>query len=164
MSESAIFEFGSTVYCSDAGCGELLQVVVEPELPRLTGLVVCSIADAAVHLVPAELARPTRYGVLLECDRHVFEGLPAAVPDAQPRIRRGDHAHALDGDAGRVLGLVVRAEDDAITHVVLLAGHVWHRKHVAMPVEYVVGLGFAGLDVLVLKDHVGEFATVDGGL
>lgn len=164
MNESAVFEFGSKVYCSDAGCGELLQVVVEPELPRLTELVVYSVTDGAPHLVPAELARPTRYGVLLDCDCHTFEQLPHAISDVRPRIRRGDHAQALDGDAGRVLGLVVRVEDDAITHVVLLAGHRWHRKHVAMPVEYVAGLGFAGLDVLVLKDHVGEFARVPGGL
>jgi hypothetical protein len=171
MSVTASYEFGSKVYCSDADCGELLQFVVEPDLLRLTSLVVCSLADGAARLVPPELAGLTSYGnIVLDCDKACFDQLPAtpvrgatrpavmrAVPDAQTRIRRGDHISALDGDAGRVLGLVVRTEDEAVTHVLLAAGHFWHRKHVAVPVDYVAGLGFAGLDVLLTKDHVTDF-------
>ena len=158
MSESASYEFGTKVYCSDADCGELLQFVVEPDIPRLTGLVVCSVVEGS-RLVEPPQAHPRPHAVLLDCDRSGFARLPAVanVADAQTRIRRGDHAQALDGDAGPVLGLVVRPEDAAITHVLLGVGHIWHRKHVAVPVDYVVGLGFAGLDVLVTKNHVHEF-------
>ncbi|MEY9856338.1 hypothetical protein ABH935_001942 [Catenulispora sp. GAS73] len=172
MSDSAIFELGSRVYCSDADCGELLQFVVEPDVPRLTDLVVCSVGGGA-RLVAASSARPTAYGVLLDCDRFGFNRLPAArvrdveapavtpsVPDAQTRIRRGEHVQALDGDVGRVLGLVVRCGDGAITHVLVTAGHLWHRKHVAVPVDYVAGLGFAGLDLLLTREHVAEFPLV----
>lgn len=169
MNESAVYQLGSRVFCSDADCGELLQFVVDPEVPRLTGLVVCSVV--AARLVGPELASPTRFGVLLDCDRDHYDRLPATpvraagqpavmrgVPEDQTRIRRGDRARALDGDAGRVLGLVVRADDAAITHIVLSAGHLWHRKHAAVPVDYVIGLGFAGLDVLMTKDTVADFA------
>ena len=176
MNDSATFELGSRVYCSDAGCGELLQFVVEPEVPRLTDLIVCS-AGGGARLVPAALARPTDDGVLLDCDHDGFSRLPAArvraegdaaavstsvpeVTDGQTRIRRGDHVQALDGDAGRVLGLVVRRTDGAVTHVLLAAGHVWHRKHVAVPVEYVAGLCFGGLDLLMTREHVAEFPLV----
>jgi hypothetical protein len=172
MSEAAIYEFGSRVYCSDADCGELLRVVVEPEAPRLIQLVVCSIADGAARLVDPELARATRYGILLDCAKSVFDRLPVtqvhgvtqpvtaqSVLDAQITIRRGDHVRALDGDAGRVLGLIVRPEDEAITHVLLAVGHLWHRRHAAVPVDYVAGLGFAGLDVLLTKSQVADFAT-----
>lgn len=196
MSEAAIYEFGSRVYCSDADCGELLQVVVEPEVPRLIQLVVCSITDGAARLVDPALARATRYGVLLDCAKSVFDRLPAApvhgttrpaaapsvpeaqrvldaqgvleaqgvpedqrVPEAQTRIRRGDHVHALDGDAGRVLGLIVRPEDEAITHVLLAVGHLWHRRPAAVPVDYVAGLGFAGLDVLLTRGQVADFVA-----
>lgn len=175
MSESAKYEFGSKVYCSDAGCGELLQCVVEPDLPRLIDLVVCSLGagqgEGAARLVPPTLAHCTPLGILLDCDKSAFDHLPATplhgaaqpgamcgVPDAPTRIGRGDRGHALDGDAGRVLGLVVRTEDEAITHVLLAAGHFWHRRHVAVPVDYVAGLGFAGLDVLLMKNHVTDFA------
>lgn len=171
MSESARYEFGSRVFCSDADCGELLQFVVEPDLPRLTALVVCSVAEGA-RLVDPGLARPTPHGVLLDCDSGDFERLPAVPargsgrephsltgPDVRTRIRRGDHVRAVDGDAGRVLGLLVRAEDAAITHVLLATGRLWHRKCVAVPVDYVVGLGFAGLDVLLTKGHVAEFSS-----
>jgi len=173
MNECAVYEFGSRVFCADADCGELLQFVVEPDLPRLADLVVCSSFDHAARLVEPSLARPTSYGVLLDCDRTAFEHFPATplrsavrpaalkvVPDAQTRIRRGDHVRALDGDAGRVLGLVVRPADEAVTHVLVAAGHVWHRKRVALPVDYVAGLGFAGLDVLLTKGNVAEFAAV----
>lgn len=162
MSEAAIciYEFGSRVFCSDADCGELLQVVVDPDLPRLTELVVCSVADGAARLVAAELARRTPYGVLLDCDKSAFDRFPTTpAPETQIRIRRGDHVRALDGDAGRVMGVIVRPEDEAITHVLLTAGHLWHRKHVAVPVEYVMGLGFGDLDVLLTKNQVADFAV-----
>lgn len=172
MSEAAIYEFGSRVYCSDADCGELVQVVVEPDVPRLVQLVVCSSVDGAARLVDPQLARATRYGVLLDCAKSVFDRLPAtpvpgvtrpaaalSIPDAQTRIRRGDHVRALDGDAGRVLGLIVRPEDESITHVLLAVGHMWHRRHAAVPVDYVAGLGFAGLDVLLTKSQVADFVA-----
>ena len=172
MSEAAIYEFGSRVYCSDADCGELLQVVVEPDVPRLVQLVVCSDSDGAARLVDPVLARATRYGVLLDCAKSVFDGLPTvpvhgttrpvarqSVPEVQTRIQRGDHVRALDGDAGRVLGLIVRPEDEAITHVLLAIGHLWHRRHAAVPVDYVAGLGFAGLDVLLTKNQVADFVA-----
>ena len=117
MSEAAIciYEFGSRVFCSDADCGELLQVVVDPDLPRLTELVVCSVADGAARLVAAELARRTPYGVLLDCDKSAFDRFPTTpAPDTQIRIRRGDHVRALDGDAGRVMGVIVRPEDESV--------------------------------------------------
>jgi hypothetical protein len=161
MNGSAIYEFGSKVYCSDADCGELLQFVVDPDLPRLIDLVVCSACDGAARLVAPDVARVVPHGILLGCDKRAFDQLPVlrAVPDALTRIRRGDHVQALDGDAGRVLGLEVRAEDEAVTHVLLAAGHLWHRKHVAVPVDYVAGLGFAGIDVLLTKGSVADFAV-----
>jgi hypothetical protein len=173
MDGSAIYELGSRVYCSDAECGELLQFVVEPEVPRLTDLVVCSVV--AARLVAPGLAHPTRYGVLLDCDRAAYDRFPETsvrgadrppemlgIPETQTRIRRGDRVRALDGDAGRVLGLVVRAEDAAITHLLLSTGHFWHPKHAAVPVDYVAGLGFAGLDVLLTRDKVADFADIAG--
>ena len=160
MSEAAIYEFGSRVYCSDKDCGELLQVVVEPEPARLTRLVVLTIKDRAARQVASELARATRYGILLDCEKKVFDRFPAGpVPDGQTTIRRGDHVWALDGDAGRVLGVIVRPEDEVITHVLLAVGHLWHRRHAAVPVDFVAGLGFAGLDVLLTRSQVADFAA-----
>jgi hypothetical protein len=43
--------------------------------------------------------------------------------------------------------------------VLLAVGHLWHRRHAAVPVDYVAGLGFAGLDVLLTKSQVADFAT-----
>lgn len=165
MSGSAMYEFGTRVFCTDADCGELLQFVVEPGVPRLTELVVSSVADGVGHLVAACLARPTPYGILLDCDRGSYDCLPTTSPrgvsdtDTQTRISRGDRVGALDGEAGRVLGLIVGDEDAAITHVLLATGRIWNRRLVAVPVDYVAGLGFAGLDVLLTRDKVADFAV-----
>lgn len=171
MDDFAIYEFGSKVYCSDTSCGELLQFVVDPDVPRVSELVVTSLGDRAARLVPPSLARTTPYGILLDCDKDAFDRLPATLvhgaeppaarglPDAQTSIRRGDHARALDGDAGRVLGLVVRCRDGAVTHILLATGHLWHRRHAAVPVDFVAGLGFAGLDVLLTKAHIADFTA-----
>ena len=175
MSEAAIYEFGSRVYCSDADCGELLQVVVEPDVPRLSQLVVCSIADRAARLVAPDWPAPRPTASCWTATKSAFDAVPGharcgatrtrgpamlkVVPEAQTKIRRGDHVRALDGDAGRVLGLIVRPVDEAITHVLLAVGHLWHRRHAAVPVDYVAGLGFAGLDVLLTKGQVADFVA-----
>ena len=41
---------------------------------------------------------------------------------------RGDPVHALDGEIGRVQGLLVDPDDHRVTHVLLEEGHLWGRK------------------------------------
>jgi hypothetical protein len=56
------------------------------------------------------------------------------VPVGEVEVRRGEHAHASDGDIGRVQGLVVDPADHHVTHVLLDEGHLWGKKEVAIPI------------------------------
>jgi len=56
------------------------------------------------------------------------------VPLGEVEIRRGDPVHARDGWIGAVQGLVIDPLDHHVTHVILQEGHLWGRKHVAIPI------------------------------
>ena len=59
------------------------------------------------------------------------------VPLGEAEVGRGEPVHALDGEIGRVQGLLVDAGDHRVTHVLLREGHLWGRKEVAIPVSAV---------------------------
>ncbi len=56
------------------------------------------------------------------------------VPLGEVAIRRGERVHAIDGEIGRVEGLVVDPADHEVTHVLLQEGHLWGRRQVAIPI------------------------------
>lgn len=56
------------------------------------------------------------------------------VPAGEVAVRRGDAVHAKDGWIGAVDGLVIDPANDQVTHVILQEGHLWGRKHVAIPI------------------------------
>jgi hypothetical protein len=67
----------------------------------------------------------------------VTSPVPAIVQDVVPRgeadVDRGDPVHALDGEIGRVQGLLVDPDDHRVTHVLLQEGHLWGHKKVSIP-------------------------------
>jgi sporulation protein YlmC with PRC-barrel domain len=62
------------------------------------------------------------------------------VPLGEADVDRGDPVHALDGEIGRVQGLMVDPDDHRVTHVLLQEGHLWGRKKVSIPVSAVTGV------------------------
>lgn len=62
------------------------------------------------------------------------------VPLGEADVDRGDPVHALDGEIGRVQGLLVDPDDHRVTHVLLEEGHLWGRKKVSIPVSAVTGV------------------------
>ncbi len=62
------------------------------------------------------------------------------VPLGKADVDRGDPVHALDGEIGRVQGLLVDPDDHRVTHVLLEEGHLWGRKKVSIPVSAVTGV------------------------
>ena len=65
--------------------------------------------------------------------------LQDVVPLGEADVDRGDPVHALDGEIGRVQGLLVDPDDHRVTHVLLQEGHLWGRKKVSIPVSAVTG-------------------------
>jgi hypothetical protein len=83
------------------------------------------------------------------------------IPAGEVSVRRGERVHAVDGEIGRVRGLVVVPPDSTVTHVLLDEGHLWGRKHVAIPIRDVAGIDDAGVAVRLSKDEIKDLPPVD---
>ena len=82
---------------------------------------------APEFLGPADLASPLASGQPAE----VIVG--DVVPPGETEVSRGDHVEAVDGEIGRVQGVIIDPADRRVTHVLLKEGHLWGRKEVAIP-------------------------------
>ena len=59
------------------------------------------------------------------------------IPSGETNVVRGEAVHALDGEIGRVEGILIEPGDHRVTHVLLREGHLWGRKEVSIPVSAV---------------------------
>ena len=82
------------------------------------------------------------------------------VPAGEVQVRRGERVHAVDGDIGRVQGLLVDPADDHVTHVLLDEGHLWGKKRVAIPIGAVVGVK-GGVDLSLTKEQVRHLPALE---
>jgi uncharacterized protein YrrD len=73
-------------------------------------------------------------GMALPLGHHSKPRLSDVVPTGEVAVRRGDAVHAKDGWIGAVDGLVIDPASEQVTHVILQEGHLWGRKHVAIPI------------------------------
>ena len=94
-----------------------------------------------------------------------MEGAPGTVvydkvPLNEVEVRRGEHVHAIDGNIGRVQGLVIDPSDHHVTHVLLQAGHLWGRKEVAIPISAVIRVD-DGIRLSISKQQVQDLPPVD---
>jgi hypothetical protein len=82
------------------------------------------------------------------------------VPLGEADVDRGDPVHALDGEIGRVQGLLVDPDDHRVTHVLLQEGHLWGRKKVSIPVSAVTGVE-NGIRLSLTKKQVEDLPPAD---
>jgi hypothetical protein len=96
----------------------------------------------------------------------VAEGPQTVITDRVPlgevEVRRGDPVTAIDGEIGRVQGLVIEPGDHKVTHFLLDEGHLWGKRRVAIPIGAVEGVNAAdGVRVSLTKDQVRDLPRVD---
>ncbi len=82
-----------------------------------------------------------------------------ALPLGEVGVHRGDCVHATDGDIGMVKGLVIERRTHHVTHVLLLEGHLWGRRDVAIPIRAVTAFE-GGIDVNMSKATVQNLPLV----
>ena len=82
------------------------------------------------------------------------------VPLGEADVDRGDPVHALDGEIGRIKGLLVDPDDHRVTHVLLEEGHLWGRKKVSIPVSAVTGVE-NGIRLSLTKRQVEDLPPTD---
>ena len=86
--------------------------------------------------------------------------LQDVVPLGEADVDRGDPVHALDGEIGRVQGLLVDPHDHRVTHVLLEEGHLWGRKKVSIPASAVTGVE-NGIRLSLTKKQVEDLPPAD---
>jgi sporulation protein YlmC with PRC-barrel domain len=86
--------------------------------------------------------------------------LQDVVPLGEADVDDGDPVHALDGEIGRVQGLLVDPDDHRVTHVLLQEGHLWGRKKVSIPVSAVTGVE-NGIRLSLTKKQVEDLPPAD---
>jgi hypothetical protein len=82
------------------------------------------------------------------------------VPAGEVEVRRGEHVHASDGTIGKVRGLVVEANSNHVTHVLLDEGHLWGKKTVAIPIGVVKSVDH-GVQLSLSKGEVRDLPSVN---
>ena len=82
------------------------------------------------------------------------------LPVGEVGVRRGEPVHAVDGEIGKVEGLVVEPEHHHVTHVLLQEGHLWGRKEVAIPIGAVTKMD-DGISIKLTKREVEDLPPVD---
>jgi sporulation protein YlmC with PRC-barrel domain len=89
---------------------------------------------------------------------------PAITHDALPlgevAVRRGEAVHAVDGEIGKVQGLIIQPHNHHVTHVLLQEGHIWGRKVVAIPIGAVSGVE-DGIRLTLTKQEIEDLPSVD---
>ena len=92
----------------------------------------------------AELAEDVTGGLALNAPMGATSPVPVSLQDVVPLgetdVERGEPVHAVDGEIGRVEGLLVDPDNHRVTHVLLQEGHLWGRKKVSIPVSAVTGV------------------------
>jgi sporulation protein YlmC with PRC-barrel domain len=94
----------------------------------------------------------------------VVSPVPVMVQDVVPLgkadVDRGDPVYCLDGEIGRVHGLLVDPDNHRVTHVLLEEGHLWGRKKVSIPASVVTGVEH-GIRLSLTKKQVEDLPAVD---
>lgn len=146
----------------------------------------CTLAEFArlelsgeTHLVPGSRARAARGpGQVLArpSDSTLGTGGKAATTRAGPQVlasdvgppgevgvRRGDPVRAVDGDIGRVQGLVIDRASHQVTHVLLREARLRGRTDVAIPVSAVAGGGAGGVRLRITRQEERDLPAAAGG-
>jgi sporulation protein YlmC with PRC-barrel domain len=132
----------------DAAAGEITLRCTIAEFDELDPADETEIVEGAGLGIPS-LGGPPPLGIP-EPTQFVVEDV---IPKGEAEVSPGDPVHALDGEIGRVQGLLVDPDDQHVTHVLLREGHLWGRKEVAIPISAVTGAE-EGIQVNLTKKQV----------
>lgn len=82
------------------------------------------------------------------------------LPAGEVAVRGGDPVHAIDGEIGRVTGVVLDAGSRQVAYVLLHAGHLLGRKNIAVPISAVTGVD-AGIQLDITRQEVKHLPPVN---
>jgi hypothetical protein len=187
MAQVTKFTIGAEVADEDGPVGEVRGIVVEPASWTVTHLVVEPKHRFGLgRLVPVDLAEVRGEAVHLDCDSATFDSLPKAeevsfvrgaddwrgeglvepepevdesLPSGEISLGPDESVHALDGELGRLDGVLTEGGDRRVTHILLREGHILRHREVAIPIAAVTGTG-DGLGLDLTKQQVEELPPI----
>ncbi len=82
------------------------------------------------------------------------------VPEGQVAIQRGMFVEALDGMVGQVGEILIEGKTGQITHFILMKGHGWGKKEIAIPVSMIDRLEGETVHLNVEKGKIGQLPSL----
>lgn len=82
------------------------------------------------------------------------------IPVHTRELRRGSTVEASDGAVGQIEELIVDAENQHITHLVLSKGHLWGAKDIVVPVNLISEIEDDRIVLNMNKHAVGALPTI----
>lgn len=153
-----ILAIGATAYWGDETSGKVMSLVVGGGQDgwRVTHLVIQPLhGPGPARIVPRDQVDVDAGGLRLRVTDEGFASMQVAdlAPDVLPgneELRRGDRAHATDGDVGHLNGLIVESDTGNVT-CVRLNKLLWGKEELAIPIAKVSG--FEGGIHLTIPKH-----------
>jgi len=138
---------------SDGARGKVTPVIVDPVARALT-------SSSNPNTDPAAMGGMGMGGMGMGGIGSLSQTVTTdTVPLGEIDARRGDQVEAIDGDIGRVRGLVINPARLPRHHVLLQAGHLWGRKDVAIPISAVTRVD-DGIRLNITKQQVKDLRPV----
>jgi uncharacterized protein YrrD len=82
------------------------------------------------------------------------------TPPGELAIRRGLPVIAADGPVGRVDDFLIDPQNQSITHLILVEGHLWGKKDVTIPVDQIKDIEEDAVHLKLSKAEVGALPTI----
>ena len=82
------------------------------------------------------------------------------TPPGELAIRRGLPVEAVDGPVGRVDDFLIDPQNQSITHLILLEGHLWGKKEVTIPIDQIQDIDESAVHLKLNKAEVGGLPTI----
>jgi sporulation protein YlmC with PRC-barrel domain len=82
------------------------------------------------------------------------------IPSGELALASGMEIEASDGKVGKLDELVLDSESGEITHLLMLTGHLWGKKEVAVPVSKASSTDGGIIHLKIDKKAVGELPTI----
>lgn len=82
------------------------------------------------------------------------------LPLGEVSVRRNVPVRAIDGEIGKVHGIVIDPSDHHVTHVLLQEGHLWGREEVAIPISAIADFG-SEIQLNITKQAVRDLPPVE---
>ena len=176
MAELLQLMAGSEVRCTDGRVGHVRGLIFDPQARTVTDLSVdASRVTQNGRIVPVGNVQSGSPVIQLACSRDDYYTFPdnedldfAAgagpnpvttmhvhlVPHGETELKEHENIHAVDGQAGHLVGVTVDPDSHSVQELLVRVGHFSGRHQVSIPFAAVTAIDEHGIHIRLSKDEV----------